>query len=50
VAAAFQRVCVDLRDCTNLGELDFWKIEPPYRLCMWKKDMAEATVKLGLHN
>jgi endonuclease YncB( thermonuclease family) len=49
VASAFQRVCVDLRDCKILGELDFWKTDPPYRLWVWKKDMAEATAELGLH-
>jgi hypothetical protein len=49
IADAFQRVCVDLRDCTILGELDFWKIDPPYRLWVWKKDLAEATTALGLH-
>jgi endonuclease YncB( thermonuclease family) len=49
VETAFQRVCVDLRDCRILGEFAFWQIEPPYRLWVWKKDLAEATDKLGLH-
>jgi endonuclease YncB( thermonuclease family) len=49
MAKAFQRICVDLRTCQELGELDFWRIDPPYRLWVWKEDIQAARVELGLH-
>jgi hypothetical protein len=49
VADAFRRIRVDLRTCEELGESGSWSIEPPYRLWIWKEDLATARVQLGLH-
>lgn len=48
IADAFQRVCVDLRTLRNVGKFGFTSVPPPYRLWVWEKDVAKATVELGL--
>lgn len=45
---AFQRVCVDARNGKILGRFDFSKIDPPYRVWVWEKDLPEAKSKLKL--
>jgi endonuclease YncB( thermonuclease family) len=45
---AFQRVCVDLRSLKIVGPYSFWKIDPCYRLWVWKKDLDDAVEALDL--
>ncbi|MEV6275486.1 hypothetical protein [Nocardia sp. NPDC051832] len=39
---AFQRVCVDLRDLTEVGLHGYHKVPPPHRLWFWAKDTEQA--------
>jgi endonuclease YncB( thermonuclease family) len=45
---AFQRICVDLRDVSEVGEFGFVDVPPPYRLWFWADDASEARAALGL--
>lgn len=48
MAAAFQRICIDLRNKTSVG-LDQWHaIPPPHRLWVWADDATEASAALGI--
>ncbi|MBC3190948.1 thermonuclease family protein [Pseudonocardia sp. C8] len=42
IDAAFRRVCVDLRTREILGRFGYHKIEPPFRLWFWQKDLDTA--------
>lgn len=46
--AAFQRICVDLRDLKIKGLYGFHAVPPPYRLWVWQEDIGHATKDLGL--
>ncbi|WP_194814943.1 nuclease [Nocardia sp. XZ_19_385] len=39
---AFQRVCVDLRDLTEVGLHGYHEVPPPDRLWFWAKDIEQA--------
>lgn len=45
---AFQRVCVDVRSHEILGRFGYHRIEPPYRLWFWQKDLEQARQQFGL--
>lgn len=47
---AFQRYCVDLRNLSMVGKYRFVDVPPPYRLWIWKADLAAAKKDLGLKN
>ncbi len=49
IAAAFRRVCIDIRTRQILGPYGYHQIDPPYRLWVWKQDLAQAREQLGLH-
>ena len=46
--AAFQRVCVDLRNLKVMGKFNFHKVPPCYRMWIWEGDLAQAKMDLGL--
>jgi hypothetical protein len=48
IKAAFQRVCVDLRNLTEVGLFAFDVVPPPIRLWVWQTDLQKARVDLGL--
>jgi hypothetical protein len=48
IAEAFRRVCVDLRSREILGLHGYHRVDPPYRLWIWKQDLAEAREALDL--
>jgi endonuclease YncB( thermonuclease family) len=48
INAAFQRICIDLRDLTEVGLFGFSAVPPPYRLWVWADDIVQARVDLGL--
>lgn len=50
VAGAFRRVCVDIRTREILGLYGYHRIAPPYRLWIWKQDLAEARETLNLRD
>ncbi|OLT13709.1 hypothetical protein BJF78_21290 [Pseudonocardia sp. CNS-139] len=50
VAEAFRRVCVDVRSREILGLFGYHRIDPPHRLWVWQKDLAEARGILDLHD
>jgi endonuclease YncB( thermonuclease family) len=49
IAAAFKRVCVDLRDLRVVGLFGFPEVPPCYRLWIWRQDLDLAMSELGLH-
>lgn len=48
IGKAFQRICVDLRNMSEVGLLGFDKVPPCYRLWIKKKDIAKARQDLGV--
>ncbi|MGB7210202.1 MAG: thermonuclease family protein [Pyrinomonadaceae bacterium] len=38
MSAAFQRVCVNLRNMKMVGKFDFYKVPPSHRFWIWEKD------------
>ncbi len=48
MAAAFQRICIDLRSTTSVGLYGWHAVPPPHRLWVWADDAAEASVALGI--
>ncbi len=48
ISDAFPRVCVDLRNLQIVGKYGFPSVPPCYRLWVWDKDLAVATVDLRL--
>jgi endonuclease YncB( thermonuclease family) len=48
VAAAFQRVCVDVGDLRLVGAFDYHTVPSPRRLWIWKDDLDAARTALGL--
>jgi endonuclease YncB( thermonuclease family) len=49
ITDAFERTCIDLRNMTSVGEFGFPSVPPCYRLWVWTKDIAQATVDLQLN-
>lgn len=48
MAAAFQRICIDLRTKTSVG-LDQWHaIPPPHRMWVWADDATDASAALDI--
>jgi endonuclease YncB( thermonuclease family) len=48
MAAAFQRICVDLRGPVSAGVLGWHSVEPPHRMWVWATEAAEASDALGI--
>ncbi|MGH7773119.1 MAG: thermonuclease family protein [Candidatus Binatia bacterium] len=49
ISEAFQRICVDLRNMSELGLFGFHAVPPCYRLWIWEDDIAQARHDLGLN-
>jgi endonuclease YncB( thermonuclease family) len=47
IGSAFQRVCIDLRNLSNVGLFGFHSVPPCYRLWVWEKDIVQAQQDLG---
>jgi hypothetical protein len=48
IADAYQRLCVDLRDLSLVGEFDYFQVPPSQRLWIWEVDLAQAKLDLAL--
>ena len=48
MAAAFQRICIDLRNNKSVGLHGWHSVPPPHRLWVWADDAVEASAALGI--
>lgn len=48
IAAAYRRVCVDLRTLQNVGLFGYHQVPPHERLFIWQDQVQQATQDLGL--
>lgn len=48
IAAAYQRVCVDLRNLTEVGPFGYHQVPPAQRLWIWTTDLEQARKDLPL--
>jgi endonuclease YncB( thermonuclease family) len=48
IAAAYQRVCVDLRTLTEVGPFGYHQVPPAQRLWIWTTDLEQARKDLPL--
>lgn len=48
IKSAFQRICIDLRNLSEVGLFGFPSVPPCYRLWIWEVDIAEARQDLSL--
>lgn len=48
MAAAFQRLCIDLRSMKSVGLFGWHAVPPPHRLWVWADDAAAASAALGI--
>jgi endonuclease YncB( thermonuclease family) len=48
IAAAYQRVCVDLRTLAEVGPFGYHQVPPPQRLWIWTTDLEQARKDLPL--
>ncbi|WP_327591314.1 hypothetical protein OHA25_60280 (plasmid) [Nonomuraea sp. NBC_00507] len=48
IAAAYQRVCVDLRTLTEVGLFGYHQVPPSQRLWIWATDLEQARKDLSL--